>query len=922
MRLKLFYSFTLFVCIFFPLYDSHAFFGDDNISIVQDAKFFEENKKNIEDVLDDYNFCSDGTWYKKDFKQDIKYVIYRCEYSPEQRLVTALQNKHIVDKELIKNVIAKFKKDKFIKDLASDLLFYFKANAEKEEFKFSGLSYTYNGEEQAINSGEVSKYIDNIVNNRPIALPLSEQENKRLIYTLQKILLNSQKSYESTKIISENSDISQTDIKEVSLKANLNNFVFNDDLLSISASLSISISSMPPKIPDEGYFLKYFKAALAEQPKVLHKMTIPVALEVNARNPKAFNFVSVDKLALFSFNKNDLNVVEPKEIYIAYQQVAEKKLNNIIELNTKKTTKAQFVIEDIIGNYGYNYPGMEGSASIDAVEGHPNRVRLNVKTVNVKALHLCQYNGLCAFEDNKFICSIKNVPQGMENTFEMHALEDAFSIMSSPAFLCGARGFMHGDYSRCNDESSGPLSMLVIPVEIIDESDKFIVRFNDNGSESLDFISKEQAEFLENMIGKKVLVYYNQNQIWDSTRNFCKRSKEIIDIKDASQPAVKMLGGYSYLNGDVQGTAYIEPDFESKAIFKIHLNNYSKDLEKNCQFAGACYPEGNGFICKSFDEIASSKEFFEIIPTPEGFTVPVNSTNSCKYKNFMSGQYSKCEKTTFGIFSISGVLQEIIHDSFMFTTMELDSDGYKILIRLDNEQVSNAQSLIGKKLFVTYEDEQYWDLHDRTCIREKRLLSMQEIKKVQESLLGRFKHEAQNVQGSAIITSVQDNPEAFNLELLNIGDISQQKCTFSGMCVARGAGFVCQGFESDGKNKNILTLIPSEDGFNIPMHFESTCQMKGLKTGKYTKCIEKTLNSGAVTGVLTKLEEGELNNIVLNVQINDRQMQLYAPIQQLKVLKALLGKNVLVHYQDVQSWHEEQKLCFQLRTFTTIKEVK
>ncbi len=948
-------------CWIFSSVQAFAFFGDERIELVQDGTFTKDSNVRIEKALEDYNLCTRGDWRSTPTNDGKKVVTYRCQYNTPTAIKTMLSTQQVLDPQVQEAVLKNLEEQEF----ALDFLLTFTIDDAVKHFSLAQMAFVFKGTEQAMPAQVVPVQLQHILQNKPLVLPLEGKGAHFFAYTVHKYLLGEQESYQKVQKHQGMLPDSFQGKGSVALVSKLGDVQFDDATQAITGTLVMSLVATPEKDTQEesGYFLKYFKAALGPQPVVLYTESLPVQLVPQMQALPAIHFASPNKKAQVFFEKKtplapvDMRIeyvhASPKTAGQVTTQAAEQGAGqeagvvvikdpivtpqtptaspatpSVVTGESKKDVvpapKENIAVTNIVGNYGYNAQGMEGSARITPQENDTQSVQVTIKTVNVQALHLCEYEGLCTYKDNVFLCAMEGTPEGMDSTFTLIPADDAFSVPTNPVFLCGARGFMHGEYSRCEEDSSGPLVMTVIPVEIIQEDDTYIARFTDDGSESLDFISKAQAEFLETMIGKKVLVHYNKNQIWDEQKNFCKRTKEIISVVDASLPEVQLYGGYSIYNDAVRGYAYIEPNFETDAVFNVHLNNYSPDLKENCQFAGACYTEGKGFLCKSFDQ--DQKEFFEILPTENGFTVPKNDTNICEYKDFMSGKYKKCESIAYGIFSISGTLLSVDQENFAESTMIIDSYGNKILVSLTKEQVAQAQSFVGKKIFVSYEDKQFWSVHDRACVREKQMLAINDISLIQENLMGKYQHQAQGVQGSAILAPAPKESleefAPFSIELYNKGLMSQEECSFSGICTPGGMGFMCKGQGEGKKDKEFLTLIPQAEGFDITLSLSTSCAMKGIRAGNYTKCTEQTLNAGTVSGTLIAVEEDTKGNIHFVVQINDKKMPFNMTHGRLDLVQKLIGKKVLVHYKDEQKWDEQANVCTKIRNFTSIKEVK
>ncbi len=943
----------------FPVH-GQAFFSDKKIDLVQESTFTKNSNVLIEKALDNYRLCQNGDWRSQP-EGGKQVVTYRCQYDTPLIVKNILTEQGITDPQMQDTILSDLQEQ----DFALDMLLTFAIDDKVEHFTVAKIALIYKGSAQEFAPETFSTHIENILQKKPLPFLLEGKAGSIFNYTVHKHLLSAQQEYQKTQNHMGSLPASFQGKGSISLTSKLSDLVFNDKDKSITATLTMDMVAIPSaqKNDDSGYFLKYFKSALGPRPVVLYSESLPVQLVPQGKALGNIHFASADKKAQVFFEKKDL--LAPKAIRIEYVHAHEHKAKHSEKKSPSDTVSPKATdsapqkekpqvtpkitpavtpavtlvvapevkkeVPNIVGNYGYNAQGMEGSARIQAIEGKTDSVQVNINTVNVQALHLCHYDGVCTYEEDSYICVMSNTPtEGMQDTFEIFPAEDGFTIANNPSYLCGARGFLNGDYSRCEEASNGPLSMMVIPVEIIHEEENYIARFSDDGSESVDFVSKEQAEFLETMIGKKVLVHYNKNQIWDEEKNFCKRSKEIIAISDASLAEVQLLGGYSHTGDNLRGYAFIEPNFENQAVFNVHLNNYSPDLKDNCQFAGECYPEGHGFICKSLDQ--DQKEFFEILPTEQGFMVPKNTSNTCQHKNFMSGKYNKCKSIDYGSSSISGTLLEIDQDSFAETTMIIDSYGNKILISLSKEQISSAQGFVGKKIFVSYEDKQSWNMHDRACVREKQLISINDAVLIQKEMMGNYRHNAKGVQGSAILaqlpssstqntnTTDANKEKNFSLELHNTGIVSQETCSFIGICSPGGLGFSCQS--TDKERTEFLTLVPENDGFSIALSLSSSCTMKGIRSGKYTKCAEQTLNAGTVSGTLAAVREDKNGQISFVVKINEKEMPFIMTHGRLDLIQELIGKKVLVNYKNEQKWQAQEKLCQNVRSFTSIKEVK
>ncbi len=950
-----------------------AFWSDKKIELVQEGTFDDKNNVPIEKVLEEYGLCKEGDWRSLSSQDGKKTVSYRCLYDVKALLMDTFAQQHMTDASLQNAVM----EDLAEQDFALDYLLTFAVDEKASTFALSHMDFVFKGTKQAVSPQEFSAQVDKILRKKSFTLPLTGKAGQLFAYTAQKQLLSTQASYQKSQSHVGKLPESFKGEGSITLVTTLHDLVFDDAQQSIQGQLTMELVAMPAKTAENvqeeaGYFFKYFRAALGPRPQVLYTENVPVRLVPATTHVSKMHFVSANNKAQVFFEKSDATA--PKDMRIEYvhgtqghtltpaqnaaqtqapvqsaEQAQAKPQQStlagqsespvLVETADKnavaapvvlsaeereKRAKVRQIVQDVVGSYGFDAAGMEGSASIAPVKDDEQSIAVSIKTVHVQALHLCGYEGICTYKDSGFLCAMVNTPEGMDSTFPLVPMEEGFSIPVNPSFLCGARGFMHGEYSRCEENSVGPLSMTVIPVEVIHEGDAYIVRFTDDGSESLDFVSQAQAEFLETMIGKKVLVHYNKNQVWDAEKNFCKRGKEIIAVVDASLPEVQLLGGYSHISKDVRGYAFIEPNFENKALFNVHFNNYSNDLDKNCQFAGECYAEGQGFFCQSFDH--AQKEFFEIIPTRHGFTVPKNSTNICEYTDFMSGKYSKCDSVTYANSSISGVLLEVDQENFADTTLIVDSYGNKILVSVTKEQVAQAQHFVGKKVFISYADKQFWSMHDRACVREKQMISINDTTLIQESLLGNYQHNAKGVQGSAIVSPATkqslEEQTPFHIEVINKGLASQETCSFSGICTPGGKGFVCQSQANGEQEKEFLTLIPQDNGFDIALSLSSMCSMKGMRAGNYSKCTKQTLGAGTVTGTLTTVKEEENGTIYFVVQINDKEMAFTMTHGRLDLTQKLVGKKVLVHYKDEQKWHEQEKICAKMRTFTSIKEVK
>ncbi len=928
---------TYFIALFFaallmtPM-SSWAFFTNSKINIVQEGTFSHNvpNEATIEDVLDEYTLCEDGDWdtYTSDKNEEI--VTYQCTYSTKEAIKSNLKALNIKDAELEKETLANLED----KDFALDVLITFTVNEEKETFTLNNLQYLYKGQEQAASPEQLPIQVKNLLEKKPLTLPLlytSGKAGKIFAYTLEKLLLKSEESINYTAPFYENLGFTYSIKNAPQLTAKLSDLAFDDKTQQIKAKLAFSLQVPGKKIDvekEKGYFIKYFRAALSGSPKVLQSQTFDVYLRPNHEDPTIFTFEDKDKNFVMSFAKKSLMPLKPKAIKVSYKGAIEPGVKDYIKKNTDTSASPQGVINELLGNFVYEAEGMKGSVRILPDANNESTVKVYLNTVNVQALHLCEYEGNCTFTENKYLCPIKDAPEGMESFFEIVPSDTGFSISQNPSLLCGVRGFMSGDYSRCNEQTSGPLTMVLVPMEIIHEDATYIVRFTDDGAESLEFVSQKQAEFLEKMIGKNVLVHYNQSQMWNEEKKFCNRSKEIISVEDATKPEAKLLGGYSHASAELKGYAFIEPDFTAKSAFNIHLNNYSNDLEKNCQFAGDCYAEGEGFICNTFDREQNPDEYFELVPSKEGFIVLNNPTNTCTYEGFMSGKYEKCDNKIFSRSSISGQLKNVNEEDFMYTHIIIVADKQEIDMRIGVDQIALAKSLIGKDVLINFVDEQYWGEHDRACVREKRVTSIQAISAVKNSLVGNYGHNADGISGSAIISEVENTPDSFVLTLKNLGLNSKASCSFSGVCEPNQKGFLCKSMQVENNTPNYITVIPSADGFSIPVDISNNCKMRSLHAGKYSKCVKKTLGSASVTGLFTEIIDKNKNEVSLVIIVQGQKHLITLPKsvkdfkRQLDLLKDLLGKNVTVNYSEEQSWNDQDKLCTRVRYFTSIKTVK
>ncbi len=931
MKLKTLYFLPILCTIFlFSPVHAWAFFSDSKITLVQEGNFPQggTDNRSIENILDSYTFCKDGDWdtFTNNDGEDI--VSYQCTYNTQEAVKSHLRDLHIQDPEIAQRMLSALKDSQF----SLDLLLTFTVNADKNYYKLNEISYLYKGENQTNSTAQTTFQLENILKNKPITLPILSEQGKAgkiFAYTLDKILLGEESIYNYRAPFYENLGFSYNIKHSPILTARLSNLQFDNTLMQIKGTLALTLQVPAKKIDvtkEKGYFIKHFKAALGASPQILQSQTFTVFLRKNTTNPTHFSFEDADKTFLISFDKKKLAPLASKDIKASFKGEVKQEVKDFIRKNAEISNIPQGVAHGFLGNYVYESEGMKGSVRIRQDNTIPNNVHVFLNTVNVQALHLCEYEGSCTLTENKYICPIKDAPEGMEAVVEIVPTDRGFKIPQNPSLLCGVRGFMSGDYTRCTAETSGPLTMVVVPMEIIHEDTTFIVRFNDDGAESLEFITQKQAEFLENMIGKNVLVHYNQNQIWNAEKKFCNRSKEILTVEDATKPEAKLLGGYSHANSNLKGYAFIEPDFTSKSAFNIHLNNYSNTLDKNCQFAGDCYAEGTGFICNTFDKEQNPEEYFELIPVDKGFLVLNNPTNTCTYEGFMSGKYEKCDNKIFESSSMSAKLQEVNEEDFMFTHVILKSDNKEIPMRIGIDQSALAKSLVGKDVFVSFVDEQYWGEHDRACVREKRVTRIQTLSAIKNSLIGNYIHNAKGISGSAVISEVENMPDAFNLTLKNLGLTSKASCPFSGICTPQGKGYICKPLSD--KEKTTITVIPTDHGFDIPLDITSPCKMRSLQAGNYSKCVKKTLGTSSVTGVLEKIEENNDGQVELIITIKGSAQSISLAKDahdfstQLALIKSFMGKNITIGYTEEQNWHTQEKLCKRSRIFTSITAVK
>ncbi len=931
MILKPLYFIIFFFSIFFATpQHSWAFFTPEVIEIVQKGSFDVEKNTLIEDVLDDYALCKRGEWdtYTTEKKENI--VTYQCEYAVDQAIKTQLKILQVTDVNIQNEVISELND----KDFSLNVLFAFSVNEKKKTFALQSIEYVFGNEKLGTTAAQSKAQVKKILENKPLTLQIPRTAHNAfaaLSYALEKVILNSEKNFSYAAPFYEDIGFAYTIKHAPLLTATLSDFQFDDETMRIKATANLSIEAAGKKVDvekEKGYFIKYFKAALANSPIVLQREEVEVFLRKNPDNITNFTFESIDKTFSISFVKNNSLPLVQKAIKVSYKGNINQEVKDFIQKNAKIAATPQGISNELLGNYVYDADGMKGSVRIRQYESEQSAVHVALNTVNVQALHLCEYEGICTLTDGKYVCPIKDAPEGMESFFEIVPSEFGFNIPQNPSLLCGVRGFMSGDYSRCIEQTSGPLTMIVVPMEIIHEDETFIVRFTDNGAESLEFITQKQAEFLETMIGKNVLVHYNQSQVWNTQKNFCNRSREIISVEDATKPEAKLLGGYSHMDDKLKGYAFIEPDFSAKSAFTIHLNNYSMDLEKNCQFAGECYAEGSAFICKTFDKEQNTDEYFELIPSGQGFLVIDNPTNTCAYTGFMPGNYEKCVNKIFSNSSVFGKLIAVDESDFMYTHVIIRSDGIEVDMRIGIDQIALAKSLLNKDVFVSFVDEQYWGEHDRTCVREKKVTRIQTVSTIKESLMGNYVHVAEGISGSAIIGEVENVKDAFFLTLKNLGLHSGASCAFSGVCRPAKNGFLCQSLGNPNDAKKTVTVIPSDDGFNIALDITTQCKIRSLPAGNYTKCVKKTLGASTVTGLLTKVNEMDSSKAHVTIMVNAMPKVIDLPVnsadfkQQLADVKSFLNQNVTVSYTEDQDWNEKDKLCKYTRTFTAIKAVK
>ncbi len=911
-----------------------AFFTDSKIEIVQEG-FFESHKESlknilIEDALMRYNYCKNSEWDTYTNEKNEEIVTFKCNYASAEAIRTNLKALGVLDVKTQEEVIMELED----RDFSLDLLLFFKVNESQKDFSFLGMEYLYNDEKVGGFLEQNKTQILNILEDKPLTLSLIANKDKAFAefsYALEKVILSSEKEYKYAAPFFGDLGFTYNVKNAPILTATLSDLDFDDENMRIMGKLAFTLQYLGKKIDvqkEKGYFLKYFKAALASSPQILQSEKFDVYFRKNSDELTHFLFENKDQTFTISFEKKSLATLAPEAIKIQYNGNINQEVKDFVKKIAEISASPQGISNELLGNYVYESEGMKGSVRIRQDEKLPNSVHVFLNTVNVQALHLCDYEGICTFSENKYVCPIKDAPEGMEAFFEIVPSDNGFNIPQNPSLLCGARGFMSGDYSRCTEQTNGPLTMIVVPMEIIHEDDTYIVRFTDDGAESLEFVSQKQAEFLEDMIGKNVLVHYNQSQIWNTEKNFCNRSKEIISVEDATRPEAKLLGGYSHINPELKGYAFIEPDFTAKSAFNIHLNNYSNDLEKNCQFAGECYAEGKGFICNTFDKEQNPDEYFEIIPSNQGFLVINNATNTCVYTGFMAGRYDKCDNKVFSNSSISGKLIAVNEEDFMYPHVIILSEGIEVDMRIGIDQIALAKSLLNQDVFVSFVDEQYWGEHDRACVREKRVTRLQTILAVKNSLLGNYIHNADGINGSAIISEVENAEDSFFLTLKNEGLISKVSCPFSGICRSAKNGFICQSLGASDKSKTFVTVIPNDDGFSIPFDISYSCKMRSLNAGSYSKCTKKKIGSSSVTGLLKEIREesSQLVEIVMMMQGRKKIINILKNTPEfsnhLAHVKNFLGKNVTVGYTEEQDWDEKGSLCRRLRLYTSIKVVR
>ncbi len=94
------------------------------------------------------------------------------------------------------------------------------------------------------------------------------------------------------------------------------------------------------------------------------------------------------------------------------------------------------------GKYIYAEPGQEGSALIVA---KGKNIHVVLSTLNTDSMHTCSFEGMCIAADTApfgYVCQ--------EDTarFTLIPTDEGFSIQENPTLLCGARGFMQGNYKK------------------------------------------------------------------------------------------------------------------------------------------------------------------------------------------------------------------------------------------------------------------------------------------------------------------------------------------------------------------------------------------------------------------------------------------------------------------------------------------
>ncbi len=191
----------------------------------------------------------------------------------------------------------------------------------------------------------------------------------------------------------------------------------------------------------------------------------------------------------------------------------------------------------LVGNYIYEEAGQSGGAIISP-EGKDN-IKVDLNTVNVESLHTCSFEGICtpsATDKNNYICKVNQEDDSEHAFFNIKPTKDGFQILENPTFLCGARSFMLGEYSKCTTKTFEPSSFTAKIIDIIIDESGAMVQLSSDGAHSMDSISKEQAELLQSLKGKDVKITYSQKQHWDQEEKMCQRTRIFTSIEEVKNP--------------------------------------------------------------------------------------------------------------------------------------------------------------------------------------------------------------------------------------------------------------------------------------------------------------------------------------------------------------------------------------------------